>query len=212
MAYIPRMKFFSDRNAGINLAFTELLLESGCSVVLADVKLLPAAEELVAKYPHPPKEPGRPSAVFRRTDVSDWAQLSALWEAALGTFPRVELVVNGAGLYEPPSSSFWNAPGASPLSGDDPGGSPGVYRTFAVNTMGPVRLAQIAIDYWLENRQVQGNLLWVASLGAVVHSMQTPMYFASKAAIVSVVKSFAGLRKSFGIRNSAICPGACYVS
>lgn len=33
-------------------------------------------------------------------------------------FPRINLLVNGAGLYEPPSSNFWELPGVSPLAKD----------------------------------------------------------------------------------------------
>lgn len=33
------------------------------------------------------------------------------------------------------------------------------------------------------DRHIEGNLLWVASLGSYVHSMQTALYFESKAAI-----------------------------
>lgn len=49
-------------------------------------------------------------------------------------------------------------------------------------------------------------------MGGYVHSMQTPLYFASKAAIVSMVKSLGGLKNLFGIRNAAVCPGAVGVS
>lgn len=154
-------------------------------MILADLKLRPEAEVVTSNFPRPPPDqPGKkPFALFRATDISDWAQISSLWEFALAEFPQIDMVVNGAGLYEPPSSTFWNAPGVSALSQDQPDQKHGVYQTFAVNTMGPIRLAQIAIDYWLEHRQVRGNLLWVASIGGYVHSMHTPLYFASKSAI-----------------------------
>ncbi|KAL0782136.1 hypothetical protein CaCOL14_000042 [Colletotrichum acutatum] len=100
--------------------------------------------------------------------------------------------------------------GVSPLEQDPVDSKAGQYKTFAVNTIGPIRLAQIAIDYWLQDRNIKGNLLWIASLGGYVHSMHTPMYFASKAAIVSMVKSLGGLRKELGIRNAAVCPEAVY--
>lgn len=174
------------------------------------MRLRPEAQVTLSQYAD--AEPGKPFAVFHETDMSDWSQISSLWEKALKTFPRVDIVVNGAGLYEPPSSAFWYAPGISPLAEDPADAKVGQFKTFAVNTMGPIRLAQIAVDYWLENRDVQGNLLWIASLGGYVHSLQTPLYFASKAAIISVVRSFAGFRKEFGIRNSAVCPGAVAVS
>lgn len=195
--------------SGISHALTEQLLEAGCSVMIADVRLTSEAEATLKKHANP--APGAPRLVFHETDMSDWAQISSLWETTLKKFPRIDIVVNGAGIYEPPSSTFWNAPGISPLAKDPVDAKVGQYMTFAVNTIGPIRLAQIAIDYWLENREVKGNLLWIASLGGYVHSLQTPMYFASKAAIVSMVRSFANLRKEFGIRNAAVCPGAVYV-
>lgn len=40
--------------------------------------------------------------------------------------------------------------------------------------------------------------------------MQVPFYFASKAAIVSFVKSTNRLRSTFGIRNSAVTPGMAH--
>lgn len=170
-------------------------------------------QELVAQYPPKPEDSKAVFAVFQQTDLADWSQITTLWTAALQTFPQIDLVTNGAGLYEPPSSSFWNAPGVSDLARDKPDQKPGVYHTFAVNTMAPIRLAQIAVDYWLEHRAtVAGNLLWVTSLGGYVHSLQTPLYFASKAATVSMVKSLGGLRKIAGIRNAGVCPGAVGVS
>ncbi|KAK7402832.1 hypothetical protein QQX98_011424 [Neonectria punicea] len=194
--------------SGICLAFAQQLLGGGCSVMIADLKLTPDAEALIARYAS--QDATAPSVDFHQTDISDWAQISTLWEKTLETFGRIDIVVNGAGVYEPPSSTFWNVPGISPLAKDKVDTSPGVYQTFSVNTMGPIRLAQISIDYWLENRKVEGNLLWIASLGGYVHSLQTPLYFASKAAIVSFVRSLGQLRKRFGIRNAAVCPGAVY--
>lgn len=195
---------------GICLAFAQRLLESGCSVVIADLKLRPEAEDLVNKWTT--TESDKSTVHFHKTDVSDWAQLSSLWDAALEKLGQIDIVCNGAGIYEPPSSTFWNPPGVSSLSEDKVDGNPGVYKTFAVNALGPIRLAQIAMDYWLQNRNVQGNLLWVASCGGYLHSLQTPLYFASKAAIVSFVKSLSTVRKRFGIRNAAVCPGAVHVS
>lgn len=137
--------------SGINLAMVKLLLQRGTSVVLADLRLRPEAEELVAQHPHArsiDKVNKRASAVFIKTDVVDWAQLRKLFDGAVETFGRVDIVVNGAGLFEPPSSSFWFNPDYSSLAVDSPDCNPGVYQTFAVNTMSPIRLAQIAIDYW----------------------------------------------------------------
>ncbi|KAK8036177.1 hypothetical protein PG993_008791 [Apiospora rasikravindrae] len=207
--------------SGINHALTELLLEAGCSVVMADLRLKPAAQATLERHQRSGNESGdRPSAVFQPTDMSDWAQIRALWEAALRTYGRVNIVVNGAGIFEPRWSTFWNLPGGGTSSSsfsesgapaeDDPDGALGQYKTLAINTMGPIRLAQIAVAYWLEHHEVEGNLLWFASLAGYLHGMLTPLYFASKAAIVSMAKSLGGLRESCGIRNSCICPGTVH--
>ncbi|KAK8096948.1 short chain dehydrogenase reductase [Apiospora kogelbergensis] len=208
--------------SGINHALTELLLEAGCSVVVADVRLRPQAQQTLDKYPHPGKGTSdycRPSAIFQPTDMSNWAQIRLLWETALQTYGRVNIVVNGAGLYEPPSSSFWNPPGGESEGGvsssgvepaDDPDAAVGQYQTFAVNTAGPIRLAQIAVQYWLQHPELEGNVLFFASLAAYLHGMLTPLYFASKAAIVSFSKSLGGLRKHCGIRNACICPSTVH--
>ncbi|KAI0170001.1 NAD(P)-binding protein [Hypoxylon sp. FL1284] len=176
--------------------------------MIADLKLSPGAQELVDAWSA--ADGSRPAAYFWPTDMSDWAQISSLWKASLEKLGSVDIVCNGAGIYEPPSSSFWDAPGILPLAKDNADASPGVYKTFSVNTMGPIRLAQIAIDYWLKNRDVDGNLLFIASAGGYLHSFHTPLYFASKAAVVSFVKSLQSLRGRFGIRNAAICPGVVH--
>lgn len=85
---------------------------------MADVKLRPEAEATVAHYSKENVEKNVAYALFHQTDVSDWNQINSLWDTALQTFPQVDIVCNGAGLYEPPSSSFWNAPGISPLAND----------------------------------------------------------------------------------------------
>ncbi|KAK2054493.1 NAD(P)-binding protein [Colletotrichum caudatum] len=164
-------------------------------------------EATIGKYPHPSSPDGSPSATFYKTDVTNWAQLSSLWEATLKTFGRVDILVNNDGIFEPPWSAFWNPPGISPAAKDQADAVIGSYHIFSVNTIAPIRLAQVAIDYWLQDREIKGNLLWVSSMGAYIHSIQTPFYLAGKAAVLSIVKSLQGLKQLVGIRNSVICPG-----
>ena len=109
---------------------------------------------------------------------------------------------------EPPSSSFWHPPGTA-QSKDDPKASLGVYSIFAVNAMGPIRFAQIALDYWLENK-IAGNLLAVSSLAAYLPSASTPLYNSTKAALVAFVQSLAQFRARLGIRTAVFCPGLTF--
>lgn len=211
---LKRVAYYSQ---GINHAITRLLLNAGCSVMFADLALRPESEAIVQEYSHPATN--KPLAVFCKTDMSDWTQISAFWSKALETFGHIDIVVNGAGIYELPPSSFWNPPGISPLSEDPEDAQVGQYKSFAVNTIGPIRLAQIAVDYWQQHPDVQGNILFLASIGGYMHSIQTLLYFSiqtllyfsSKAAIVSFFKCLGPLRAAIGVRNAAVCPGPVFV-
>ncbi|KOC07353.1 putative short chain dehydrogenase/reductase family oxidoreductase [Aspergillus flavus AF70] len=196
--------------SGIGHAVASMLLEAGSSVILADLKMRPEAASTVAKYPHPAVTRGASTAVFHKTDVADWAQLSVLWEFALSTFGRIDIVANIAGIYESPLSSFWKPPGLSPQSIDPINAAPGQYQIFAINQAAPIRLSQIALDYWTQNPEVKGNLLCVASMAGYLHAIDTPLYMASKASIVSFVRCLGDLQDLFGIRVSAVCPGAVF--
>lgn len=106
-------------------------------------------------------------------------------------------------------SAFWKPPGISTKSKDDPASAPGIYRTISVNAIGPIRFAQIAIDYWLTNK-IAGNLLMVSSLAAYLPSISTPLYNASKSALTGFTQSLAQMRARFSIRAAVICPGTVF--
>lgn len=110
---------------------------------------------------------------------------------------------------EPPHSAFWQPPGISPLSKDDPNGAAGVYHLFAVNQMGPIRFAQIALDYWLANK-IPGNLLFVSSMSAYLPTIGTPLYNASKGALASFTLSQSQMKARLGVRVACMCPATTY--
>lgn len=207
MSYEVKGKFalVTGAGSGINLAFAEQLLNAGCSVVFADVALRDEAKALIAKFPHPAPV----SAVYHQCDQSDWKSISETWEFTLKTFGRIDLVCPGAGIWEPPHSTFWHPPGISPLAKDDPNDAQGVYKIFAVNQMGPIRFAQIALDYWLSNK-IAGSLLFVSSMSAYLPTIGTPLYNASKGALASFTLSLAQMKARLGIRVACMCPATTF--
>jgi NAD(P)-dependent dehydrogenase (short-subunit alcohol dehydrogenase family) len=110
---------------------------------------------------------------------------------------------------EPPSSTFWEAPGVSSLAKDDPNSTTGVYKIFAVNVMGPIRFAQIAMDYWMQNK-IAGNLIFISSQSAYLPTVGTPLYNSTKGALCSFAQSFAQFKARLGIRVSTMCPSVTY--
>ncbi|RKL09166.1 hypothetical protein BFJ68_g9109 [Fusarium oxysporum] len=146
MSYSVKDRFaiLTGSSSGIGHALVRLLLNAGCWVAVADVRLRRESEATINEFSHSPSK-GKPSAIFVQTDTFDWAQISALWKTTLGRFGRIAIVVNSTRVHEPPSSSFWNPPGISPLSEDPDDAHVGQYKTFAINTIGPIRLAHIAL-------------------------------------------------------------------
>jgi 3-hydroxybutyrate dehydrogenase len=90
--------------SGICLEFTKLLLSKGCNVVVADLALLPEAESIVTGKPGAEGA----TAVFIKTDVTDWRQLRAAFEFTIGKFKVLDIVCPGAGVFEPVNSSYSN--------------------------------------------------------------------------------------------------------
>lgn len=75
--------------------------------------------------------------------------------------------------------------------------------------MGPIRFAQIALDYWLSNK-IAGNLIVVSSMSAYLPTIGTPLYNVTKSGLASFVLSLAQMKARCGIRVSAMCPATTY--
>ncbi|UNI24123.1 hypothetical protein JDV02_009898 [Purpureocillium takamizusanense] len=106
--------------------------------------------------PPPSQQQQRPRALFHRTDVSSFPQLTSLFSFAATTFPHtLTIVVAGAGIFEPPWSTFWSPPrtDSNPLSPsrDDAAAEPGAFAALSINLVHPIRLAQLALAHWTRN-------------------------------------------------------------
>ncbi|RWA03329.1 hypothetical protein EKO27_g11779 [Xylaria grammica] len=195
--------------SGINLAFAKLLLQRGCSVAIGDLALRPEAEELLSKYPHTEGGPG-PSAIFHPTDVTSWPALSSLFEKGLSSFGRIDIIVPGAGVFEPHFSAFWNPPKTATnpdsTSTDSAYGTPGSYKSLEINLTHPIRLSQLGIGYWTKNK-LPGTLVHLSSIAGHAAGIPAPLYFTSKHGLHGFVRSLGMLRDTVGIRISAVAPG-----
>lgn len=78
-----------------------------------------------------------------------------------------------------------------------------------MNLNGPIRFAQIALDYWLAH-QIPGNLLLVASMAAYLPMVSTPLYCASKGGLTAFALSLAQFKARFGIRVACMCPATTF--
>ncbi|KAI5237635.1 NAD(P)-binding protein [Aureobasidium subglaciale] len=193
--------------SGINLCFAALLLSRGCNVVLADLGLRPEAQAIADQYSQ--KSTGQPRAVFQRTDVTDWTQLSRMFEVAQEEFGEVDLVCPGAGVFEPNWSNFWKPPGTAESKDSIDGGR---YASLDINLTHPIRASQLAIQVFLSQQpraspQNPKRIVMISSVAGEGASLLVPLYCAAKHAVIGFTRSLAGLDEKFGIRVTACCPG-----
>ncbi|KAJ9632995.1 hypothetical protein H2204_007385 [Knufia peltigerae] len=187
--------------SGINLEFARLLLQNGANVVFADLSLRPEAEDLVKQYPS--------KAVFKKTDVTSWTDLNEMFTTAVSKFGGVDIACPGAGVFEPPWSSFWHPPGSS-QSSDDPLG--GRYKLLDINLTHPIRVTQLAISHFLAASPPSSpsnpkSIVHIASIAGETVGIGYPLYHVSKHGVQSLVRSLESLDESHGIRVTCVMPG-----
>ncbi|KAI0004350.1 short-chain dehydrogenase [Xylariaceae sp. FL0662B] len=194
--------------SGICFSFASLLLSRGCNVVIADLALRPEAQELVSKH-----QTGTPKAIFVKTDVTSWTDLSRVFEATLDEFGDFGVLCPGAGVYEPHWSNFWHPPGSEESKDSVDSGH---YKLLDINLTHPIRATQLALSHWLFPRrstiakvspQNPKRIVHISSVAAQQANFVTPLYCASKFAISGFVRCLAGLDQSHHVRVSAVAPG-----
>ena len=184
--------------SGICLALTKRLLASGCNVVVADIQLLDDAKALVHQGGDGPAK-----AVFQHTDVTDWTQLQAAFDRALHEFGRLDLVVPGAGVFEPAWTNFWEF--NTPSTKDTPASSS--YKCLDINITHPIRATQLAIDSFARQNLPGGVVCLIASIAAQATLLPVPLYCASKHAVAAFTRSMAMLEPGTNFRVNAVAPG-----
>lgn len=84
---------------GINLAFAQLLAQKKANVIVADIQETPAFRKFQ-------RATTSTKVMFQKTDVSDWKDLERLFEFARSELGGVDLLCNGAGVFEPVRARF----------------------------------------------------------------------------------------------------------
>jgi NAD(P)-dependent dehydrogenase (short-subunit alcohol dehydrogenase family) len=127
-------------------------------------------------------------------DLSDAAQAPALVDAVLARFGAIHILVNNAG-------ASWGAPAEQlPLEAWN--------KVMTLNATSVFVLSQAVANRCFIPKRA-GNIIVVASVAALRTEMKMKAlpYYASKAAVLHMVRALAGEWGPYGIRVNAICPG-----
>ncbi|KAL3442931.1 NAD(P)-binding protein [Aspergillus insuetus] len=183
--------------SGINLASAQALYNSGCSVLIADISLHHTANEWLRSIQ---QKDGSPRVLFYKTDVTKWNQLEGVFDEFERQFDgdTPDIVVPGAGLYEPSTNTFW---------GDQDRIDASRYKIFDVNILHPIKMTRIAVRRMRRAGKRAGVVLHLSSITAQKPSVTNPLYSVSKQAVSQFVRCMEPLERLSGIRVVAVAPG-----
>ena len=202
MPCVPPQKVLSGQSAlvtgassGIGLAIARSLGEAGADVainfVAGEDKAQALADEIRASGVR---------AITLRADVSDEAQVRAMFKTMIESFGTVDILVNNAGLQQDAplhemTLAQWN-------------------KVIGVNLTGQFLCSREAVREFLR-RGVRpdiscsaGKIICISSVHEVIPWAGHVNYAASKGGIMLMMKSIAQEVAAYRIRVNSICPGA----
>jgi NAD(P)-dependent dehydrogenase (short-subunit alcohol dehydrogenase family) len=171
--------------SGIGRATAEIFAREGASLLLADITPEPGqalAAELASRVP----------AVFIPVDVGSSASVQTLMRQARETFPRLNCLVNSAGVEgeDAPLHAMSEA---------------AFDRVISVNLRGAFLLMKYAIPWILAGGG--GSVVNVASAAGMVGAATMAAYCSSKGGLIELGRVAACDYAMQGLRVNTVCPG-----
>lgn len=171
--------------SGIGRALAEAFARDGAKVVLADLDE-PGMDDAVASIRALGGE-----ALAVRADVSDLASVQALADRAFGTFGRVHILCNNAGVAV--------AGGLEAMTHRD------WQWVLGVNLWGVIHGLEAFLPRMIAQRE-PGHVVNTASMAGLVASKGLGVYNTSKYAVVGLSETLAKDLKPYNIGVSVLCP------
>src|SRR5690349_7544176 len=172
--------------SGIGLATVRRFVEEGAKVVIGDVNAARGSEVV--------DELGAEQVSFVEVDVTDKAQVDAMFRTAKEAYGSVDIAFNNAGISPPDDDSILDT---------DLEAWELVQR---VNLTSVYLCCKAALPYMLE--QGKGSIINTASFVAVMGAATSQIsYSASKGGVLSMSRELGVQFAREGVRVNALCPG-----
>ena len=173
--------------SGIGLATVQRFVEEGAKVVIGDLDD-ERGHQLVGQLG------GTDLLTYVHTDVTDKAQVDALFATAKDTYGSVDIAFNNAGIAPPEDDSILDTDLEA------------WRRVQEVNLTSVYLCCKAALPHMLE--QGRGSIINTASFVAVMGAATSQIsYSASKGGVLSMTRELGVQFARQGVRVNALCPG-----
>ncbi|NBE51427.1 3-oxoacyl-ACP reductase [Streptomyces boluensis] len=180
---VGRTAVITGAGSGIGLATARRLASEGANVVCADI------DESAGR-----KAAEAVNGTFVQVDVTDAAQVEALFKAAYDTYGSVDVAFNNAGISPPDDDSILET------------GLDAWKRVQEVNLTSVYLCCKAALPYMRE--QGRGSIINTASFVAIMGAATSQIsYTASKGGVLAMSRELGVQFAREGIRVNALCPG-----
>jgi len=171
---------------GIGKEIASKFVKEGANVLLIDIneKIIETAQELQTLN-------GNSKIVAIQKNLANISLLSEIIEEIKHHFDKIDILVNNAGIYRTE-----NIADITEDSWD---------QVFTINLKTAFFLSKEIVELMKENES--GCILNLSSVAGKKGRPYGAHYAASKAAVISITKSFAEAYGKYGIRTNALCPG-----
>ncbi|NUS57197.1 MAG: 3-oxoacyl-ACP reductase [Streptomycetaceae bacterium] len=178
-----RVAVITGGGSGIGLATTRRFAAEGAKVVVADLDAA-AGRAAAAEV----------DGLYVKTDVTDEAQVQALFQAAVDAYGRLDIAFNNAGISPPEDDSILTT------------GIEAWRRVQEVNLTSVYLCSKYAIEHMLARGK--GSVINTASFVAVMGAATSQIsYTASKGGVLALSRELGVQFARQGVRVNALCPG-----
>jgi NAD(P)-dependent dehydrogenase (short-subunit alcohol dehydrogenase family) len=181
-----KIALITGAGTGLGKGIAQAFIREGAKLVIAsrNQQRLDAVANML-------RSQGAANVLVIPTDITDEAQVIALFEKAVQEFGRLDILVNNAGIWEEApiedmSLEFWQ-------------------RTIDVCLTGPFLCSREAMK--IMKRQGGGRIINIGSIAALMPRVTSAHYSSAKLGLVALTKTLALAGRDYGISASCLHPG-----